>query len=510
MDDMVSAAHGPARPQWRRLLGAVAVILFALTASAAPALAQQDDGTYGFNDTCEQLHDALEDLGVGPFNIGNGAAALCKAGNVASHPGEAWSAVKDAAWDTTFGQAVDSLVKGLGQALILSLTFWLKLPNETLADSGSLFAQVKDYLYEPQVYLLMASVIACGVRLAVAHRQAAAEEAEESFKVLMRAAATTAALSVVLVAATSASDEFSAWVINDSTGGNAQGVMESMINVSAMQGFSPGLVLILTILGILGALAQLVFAVIRQGLLIVVVGLLPLAAAWSGFGMGRQFYQKLLAWVIAFLLWKPIAAIVYMIAFTVAGQTSGPVGQMPADAASAQRTLVGIVLLCCAGILLPAIMRLASPITTTSSPSRGGGGAAVMGALAMRGGGARVATGSTDARGAGTVRTGANATGAAAAPSPSGSTMHKADRPRTVPGQAAHAGSASGRGPGGSAGPRGGGGRNAALGIAAVAAHTAGAGVRTVHQATDSAANPQGAPSTPSGGRGGSRSTVPR
>ena len=37
---------------------------------------------------------------------------------------------------------VDSLMNGLGEAIILALTFWMKVPNEVASDSGSLFTKL--------------------------------------------------------------------------------------------------------------------------------------------------------------------------------------------------------------------------------------------------------------------------------------------------------------------------------------------------------------------------------
>lgn len=511
----VPAPRPAVRPNvLRRLLFALGAALIALTLTAAPAVADPDSGggTYGFDDTCQQMHDALEGLGVGPFNLGNVLGNTCKAGNAAVHPGDAINAVKDKMWDSTFGKAVESLLKGLGEALILAMTFWLKLPSSTMLDSQSLFSTVRDYLYQPQIYLLMASMIVCGVRLALAKRAARAEEAEETFRVLGRSVVMAGGLSIVLATATTASDQFAIWVINDASDGNASGLMQTLVTTSSFQAFSPGLILILAIGGMLGALAQLVFAVIRQGLLIIVVGLLPLAASMSGFDMGRGFYKRLLTWTIAFLLWKPFAAIVYMIAFVTAKEV-GTDPNAAADAASAQKLLVGVVLLCCVGLLLPVVMRLASPIAGAASGGGGGFGAvAIGGALAAR----RVATGAQDSRGAGNARrnTGGNSGGGGSAPtgSPSGP---RQPQPRGPDGRW----TAGGRAPAGRDGARGAQGAAAArakgktatagaVGTATVAAHVVGTGLRAAQSSTDAAANPAGTPRTAGGSAG--RSAVPR
>ncbi len=342
----------------RRVLTIFAVIFTVMIATPTVAYGQ----TYGFDDTCNELHDTLDNVGLPGISLGDAASAACKAGNVASHPVGTANAIKDKAWDSTFGKVVDSLMNGLGEAIILALTFWMKVPNEVASNSGSLFVKINDYTYQVQILLLIASVILSGARLAEARRGAAMNEAAESFRMFTRVVFSSWMLGAVIVAGTQASDRFSEWIINDSTNGNAKDLAELMVKTSKLQAFSPGLVLIIAIVGVLGALAQIVLAIVRQGLLIIAAGVLPLAAAASGMNIGKQSYQKLIGWIIAFMLWKPVAAIVYMIAFTTAGHVDSltDTGGLPAGD-QAQRMLVAIVLLCSVAFVLPALMRLATP-----------------------------------------------------------------------------------------------------------------------------------------------------
>ncbi|MBF6209469.1 hypothetical protein IU469_19230 [Nocardia puris] len=367
----------------KKLLTIFAVICTVMIATPTVAYGQ----TYGFDETCNEIHDTLDDVGLPGISLGDAASAVCKAGNAASHPGDAATTVKDAAWDSTFGKVVDSLMNGLGEAIILALTFWMNVPNEAASDGGSLFTKIQDYTYQLQILLLIASVILTGARLAEARRGAAVSEAAESFRMFARVVFSSWMLGAVIVAGTVASDRFAEWIINDSTDGNAKNMAELMVKTSKLQAFSPGLVLIIAIVGLLGALAQIVFAIVRQGLLIIAAGALPLAAAASGMNVGKQSYQKLIGWIIAFMLFKPVAAIVYMIAFTTAGHVDGLTSTtgLP-DGEEAQRMLVAIVLLCSVAFVLPALMRLVTPAVATVG-SGGSGlawtGGAVVGALAL-------------------------------------------------------------------------------------------------------------------------------
>lgn len=397
----------------RRFVTIFAVIFTVMVATPTVAYGQ----TYGFDETCNEIHDALDEIGLPGLSLGDAAAAVCKAGNAAAHPGEAATAVKDKAWDSTFGKVVDSLMNGLGEAIILALTFWMKVPNEVTSDSGTLFTKINDYTYQVQILLLIASIIITGLRLAEARRGAAMDEAAESFRMFTRVVFSSWMLGAVIVAGTQASDRFAEWIIQDSTDGNARNMAELMVKTSALQAFSPGLVLIIAIVGLLGALAQIVLAIVRQGLLVIAAGVLPLAAAASGMNTGKQSYQKLVGWIIAFLLWKPVAAIVYMIAFTTAGHVDEMTPAGLPEAEEAQRMLVAIVLLCSVAFVLPALMRLVTPAVAIVG-SGGSGLTAAGGTLIAAAGLGAMGTKAVGAKGAAAPGRAGYVGGAAGPPPP--------------------------------------------------------------------------------------------
>lgn len=386
------------------LVAAMAVGL----AGAGVATAQptpDTGGSYGFDQTCNDMHDALSNVGIPgtPLDLGNAVSAACKGANVASHPGQAASAVADAAWGTAFGKVVESLVSGLSQAIVLSLSFWARLPT-AITDSPDLFSKISDYTYQLQWYLLAASVMLCGIRLAQARRHAMHDAAHDTFKVLARTIFASTMWSAVLVASTHASDALANWILTEAAGGDPKTAAKALAQTAGLSVFSPGLVLILACVGILGALAQVVLAVVREGLLVVVAGVLPLAAASSATNSGRGLYDRLIGWSVAFLLYKPLAALVYLIAFTTVADTAVDPTGGSVDAESAQRALVGLVLVCSAALTLPALMRLVSPIAGMSGGSgaaaAAGAATAVAAGVSMTGGsGGSAGTGAASAKG---------------------------------------------------------------------------------------------------------------
>ncbi|HEV3289020.1 MAG TPA: hypothetical protein VG123_08505, partial [Streptosporangiaceae bacterium] len=109
------------------------------------------------------------------------------------------------------------------------------------------------------------------------------------------------------------------------------------------------------------------------GLLVVLTGTLPLAAAASMSEWGQSWWRKHLAWLTAWLLYKPSAALLYAAAFTL---TDGK-----------QRTAVevmsGFMLLILSVLILPALLRVIVPMTASlGAASSGPLALAATGALA--------------------------------------------------------------------------------------------------------------------------------
>ncbi len=394
---MVAVARSGGRhPIW----GAVMLVALCVAVCLGTGSATADPGPFGFDQGCSQLHDDISQIpGLGAF--ADSVSGACKGGNVATHPDSEASAVKDKAWDTAFGSMVDSLLHGLGQALMVALVWWTRIPNSKLLDQQDLWQHISAYTSDLQVYLLAASVMVGTVRIAIARHHAHAEESAEMGRVLARSVFAVWTAGGVVFAAARAGDAFSDWVISGATHGDAKAMTEFLVDTSSYTAFSPGLILIIAIVGMLGALAMAVMAILRQALLVVAMSLLPLAAAGSGLGSGKQAHDRLWSWVVAFLLWKPVAALVYLVAFTTIDTTPAMNPAAPLDPDQAQHRLIGLVLLCCAVFVLPALMRLVAPIV--SAAGSGGSGAAAAGAVIAAG--AAVASGGKTviARGAATA-----------------------------------------------------------------------------------------------------------
>ena len=87
---------------------------------------------------------------------------------------------------------------------------------------------------------------------------------------------------------------------------------------------APAAVLVFGLIAIVLSLAQAVLMLFRQMALIVLAGVLPLAAAGSIAPLTRAWVRKVTAWMLALICYKPAAAAVYATAFTLFGSGGTP------------------------------------------------------------------------------------------------------------------------------------------------------------------------------------------
>jgi len=171
-------------------------------------------------------------------------------------------------------------------------------------------------------------------------------------------------------------DEYSKWIVNRSTGGNFGARVTVIANLTNLTGIGVFLTLGMALLMFAATFAQILMMIGRGVGLIMLTGLLPVAAAAGISGGGRQMRERYLSWLLAFVLYKPAAATVYATGFFIIG-----------TAKDFFAVLTGMVAFCMAVVALPALMRLIAPAVSAVSSGGGGAGAAAVSA------GAQVASG---------------------------------------------------------------------------------------------------------------------
>lgn len=280
----------------------------------------------------------------------------------------------------SFQKIVDSLLDGYQTMLTWALTWWIQLPTPELDNSNVLMQDVHEHMVKIQVIGLTFSLMFFAFRMIIDRKRSLADDAEDGFKILIRAGLSVSVIPLMITVGGQASDAFSSWLVSDAIdmGNNDGNIIKNFLKLNVLTHSAIGTtgLGILGFFGFLGALAQLAFLVVRQAMLMLVVAALPVAASFSGTGPGSQTYQRLISWSVAFLLFKPVGALVYFIAFKSAGQKDNE-----------QQVVLGMVLMALCAFVLPSLMRLVAPAIGTMGAGASGAaaGAAVIGAAATAG-----------------------------------------------------------------------------------------------------------------------------
>lgn len=277
-------------------------------------------------------------------------------------------------------QAAGITVKALGSA-------WMNLGGPDLADeSGPVAFLQGSTLWITSFTAVLCLLIAAG-QLAWRRRGEPARQALQGLLNLVTVSSVGVATVSLL---TSAGDKFSIWIIDRSTGCRqisasgepvAQCVAEFEKRTSAMLALggseSSFLVLIMAVLVIVGTIAQIALMIVRIAMLVILTGTLPLSAAASSTAAGRLWFRRSVGWLLAFVLYKPAAAVVYAAAFSISGR------QQDNEVVSMVSGVVLIVLAC---FTLPALMRFAAPVVqaAVSGTARSSGGSAGAGSPMRR------------------------------------------------------------------------------------------------------------------------------
>jgi len=277
------------------------------------------------------------------------------------------SATASAAGDVLSGLA-DAISGGVRWAVQNTAAWWVTIPSPNLASEPAITA-IQAWLLPVTAAVAVAGMIAAGVRMAIARR--ANPLLDVTGGLLTLAAATTVG-TVVPALLIKAGDAWSAWVLQVSSGGQFG---QRLAGLLVLGSAAPAVVLIFGTIAIVLALVQAVLMLFRQAALVILAGVLPLAAAGSIAPVTRPWIRKITSWMLALIFYKPAAAAVYAVAFTMIGSGRDP-----------RTVLMGFVMLLLSVIALPALMKFFTWTTGTIAGSGGGGqllGAAAVGAVAV-------------------------------------------------------------------------------------------------------------------------------
>jgi len=318
--------------------------------------------------------------------------------------------------------ATTTILKTLG-------TFWLNIPSPKVSNlagpeltgaaaptnlqAAGPAGVLQGNLGYLTILAAVVGLIVCGARLGMTGRS---EHGSEAVKMLVRLIAVTAAGAGIVDILIKAGDVFSPWIISSATGAPFEQTAPSLLTNEGLLAMTPLLTIIVAIFALFGAGAMVIFMILRGALLIILIAVWPLSASLTSTEQGVQWYKKINAYLIAFVLLRPVASIIYAAGFLLIHdahdfQTTDP------GVSALMASLTGMAILAVAGLSLPALLRFVAPATAAGSGAMTG--AAVMGAAVAVGAAAVTMGAGAAAGGAGAGAGGASGGGASGAASAS-------------------------------------------------------------------------------------------
>ena len=329
--------------------------------------------------------------------------------------------------------SLGGLAKSLG-------SFWVNTPSIPLTGKDNAVYFIRESTSWYVAALLVVSIlIAAGQMMWTRKGQPLTDLLASLLKFAIMNAASVTGVTLLL----RSGDEFSAWIIKQSTDEGFDKALSTLIGPEVFKsGITVGIAIFAIIMGIIAiivAVIQIGLLIVRSAMALILVGTLPLAFSATNTSWGKQWSQKHVSWLIAFILYKPVASIVYAAAFKVFGS----VGKVDGDDAERMMYFIcGLVLMIAALFALPAMMRLIVPAVGAASGAgamfagaavgsaasgavnfgsrmrgvgRGGGGGGAAAGGGGGGGGGGAATGAAAAKGGGSLAKSLLAKGAGAA-----------------------------------------------------------------------------------------------
>ena len=221
--------------------------------------------------------------------------------------------------------ALDQMKEGTNEAALSTLhslaTFWIRPGSPALADDKTWTdSQTVGFMHDRLLWLtgvvFLVAVLIAGMRTAWEQR---ARPLQELLKATLIFVAVGAAGTAVLQLLTTFSDEFAVDIIHQA---GADPSLETAFGgeVDKHGDLVHGLVaqnvptlLAISLYGsvIIASLIQIVLMMVRSAMLVLLAGTFPLAAAATSTEIGRNWFKKYCSWSLAFIAYKPAAALIY-------------------------------------------------------------------------------------------------------------------------------------------------------------------------------------------------------
>ncbi|ALU41371.1 hypothetical protein AS188_15895 (plasmid) [Kocuria flava] len=239
------------------------------------------------------------------------------------------------------------------------------------------------FIQDQTFYLTLAvaalSVMIAGAQMAWTQR---AEPARDLLKNLLTLAVVTASGVTILNVLVAGTDALAVQIIDSAIGEDFQTDVLKLLaldNATSTGAADPvwlgGNVILIIVGGVVAIIVniiQLMLMVLRTGMLFLMAGILPLSAAFLNTETGKNFFQKVIAWTLAFAFYKPAAALIYGLAIKMS-----TTGVWEDSGSGLIQFAAGLMMIVASVFALPVLIGFLSPVLGSMSSSGGSSGGAL-------------------------------------------------------------------------------------------------------------------------------------
>src|SRR5690625_1214575 len=304
--------------------------------------------------------------------------------------------------DSALAEFIESIHSAAVKLMELVGTWWMSVGGPDF-ESEAVSGLQGNLSYFVWVFGLLGFLVGVG-KLAITQdpRSSAISIGGQIFRMIIAGGVYMTAIPLLL----DAGDATSLWLLEQAHGDQAEASFSSLMGSSAALMSLSGAAFLIYVLLFLGAIVNFVFMLFRNVMFLLLSVFIVVLAASSGTEAGQQAWRKANGWLLALLLFKPVAAAIYALGFRLMnqGSTSEGADELVDGLVS---SLTGLLVLVLASLALPALIKFVVPAAATGSGAFSGG--AALGATAGVAAGAAVVA-ATGGAGAGAAGAGAAGT----------------------------------------------------------------------------------------------------
>lgn len=364
----------------------VAVLVVVMAFLGAGSAAAQDDPPSEFDNAHAECMEK-DAIGEGPFKslteklpdeiTDNVKKAWCMDATVSKNPGAAVDEAMSKFWDGKLAGIVREIKDGNPAVIGYTMSLWTKFKVDFDAIEMSANG-INNIVWLLALGGLALSVVVGLLRVAASRRQGSGEALEGAAAGYGRYLLYGALVPAMAIPAIWALDEMADKIINTYV---AEGGDFSKITDAATIGeeMNPILVLVFVLISLIGSLVMCLAIIMRIILLPVLIGLMPVFAAWAIGRSGKLSVENAMGVLVSFGLLKVVAALIYSAAVWAALSLDG----------SEESKLIAMVIFGATGLCAPALVTMVMPMMRgQAGGSAGAAGGALMGATGVAAGGA--------------------------------------------------------------------------------------------------------------------------